>query len=277
MELFNELFLLLISILCEILVIPFYLRTAINQLSPRIFEIMKSYFKKEVTKKNNEYILKTIYETFDKNRNTKYNTDSESVHTMKSFDNMILDQKNYNEVIKDFKKFIKNEEYYENYGLPYKRNYYLYGIPGTGKTSIVKILGKKYNYSIYQTAYSHFENENILKHLPNKHAIVIIDEFKHSQTTNIKKRNLLCYLDGIKEKFNLIVFICSNEMDFHKSSKYEALFREGRIDVISFFDYCTKPQAEKMIKFFYGEDVEIKKMIQFFPSKIPNYLVKEKI
>ena len=68
------------------------------------------------------------------------------IFSTKNLNNVILDKKNYDEIINDIKKFKSNKNYYYRYGIPYKRCYYLYGLPGTGKTSLIKVIGKHYNW-----------------------------------------------------------------------------------------------------------------------------------
>ena len=62
---------------------------------------------------------------------------AQHIYTTKAIDNLILDDKNQ-EDIEDFKKFLNLKNWHFQYGIPYKRNYYLYGLLGTGKTSIQK-------------------------------------------------------------------------------------------------------------------------------------------
>ena len=86
--------------------------------------------------------------------------------------------------------------------------------------------------------------------IPINNAIILIDEFNYQYNNNIYK-NLLTYLDTIREHNNVITFIICNELNFHRKEIYKSLFRDGRIDVKSFFIYCITGQKHKMLKFFF--------------------------
>ena len=57
--------------------------------------------------------------------------------------------KSSQEFIDDVDYFLKSEEEYRTRGISYKRGYLLYGLPGTGKTSIIAHLSKIYRMNIY--------------------------------------------------------------------------------------------------------------------------------
>ena len=42
-----------------------------------------------------------------------------------------------NRIKSDIESFINDEEEYKKFGIPYKRNYLFYGLPRTGKTSLI--------------------------------------------------------------------------------------------------------------------------------------------
>ena len=103
--------------------------------------------------------------TYNYKVNSKNNEAIETyvqILSTKNLSNIILDKKNYNEIIIDIKKFKSNKEYYYKYGIPYKRCYYLYGLPGTGKTSIIKIIGKYYDLDIHSFSYNDFDYIDII-------------------------------------------------------------------------------------------------------------------
>ena len=70
---------------------------------------------------------------------------------------MFLDKKNYDEIINDIDKFRNNKDFRYKYGIPYKRCYYLYDLPGTRKTSNIQILGKYFNLDIHSFSYDDFK------------------------------------------------------------------------------------------------------------------------
>merc|ERR1712196_548725 len=57
-------------------------------------------------------------------------------------DSVILPRKLKRELIADLTEFISEdtEQYYSTHGIPYKRSYLFYGLPGSGKTSLIQAL-----------------------------------------------------------------------------------------------------------------------------------------
>ena len=231
---------------------------------------LKNYFKVKPNK-GESFELINILKT-----KASFTEECKIIKTTKSLDNLLLDERNQKEVIKDFKSFLNNKNWYKKYGIPYKRNYYLYGMPGTGKTSIVKVLAKEFNYRLYTVDYDQFEHKEVISKLPNEDAIVLIDEFSYDYeyNSNKKYRNLIMYLDGIHENNNVVTFIITNDCESHTNQRYASLFRNGRIDVISYFNYCSINQAKRILEYLFNENFEIKEIKKIFPSTILDYFLK---
>ena len=92
-------------------------------------------------------------------------------------------------------------------------------------------------------------NEEIIHKIPIKYIIILIDEFNYPNNDETYK-NLLTYLDAIREHNIVITFIISNELHLHENKRCKSLFWDGRIGVKLFFNYCTTNQLQKMLKYF---------------------------
>ena len=117
---------------------------------------------------------------------------------------------------------------------------------------------------IHSLIFDDFKWEKIIDYLPHNDCIVLIDEFYNSYDNNEKYFNLLQYIDGIHENHNMIIFICSNDISQHLDEKNKSLFRPGRVDVISYFDYATEQQVKDIIKFYFDEEIDFDKKLKIF-------------
>eukprot|EP00961_Rhodomonas_salina_P151167 2035227-Rhodomonas_salina.1 len=64
----------------------------------------------------------------------------------RSLDSVVLPAETKDKVVTDLDKFLTRETYqwYTGHGIPYKRSYLFYGVPGGGKTSLLQALAGKY-------------------------------------------------------------------------------------------------------------------------------------
>ena len=174
------------------------------------------------------------------------------------------------EVLNDIEKFLKSEEEYVRYGIPYKRNYLFHGKPGTGKTSFITSVASKYNFDIYFLTFDSDLDDKSFKMLvssmPNNGILVIEDvhtiDFSDSKKP-IGLSSILNTLDGLSRKNRLLSFMTTNYFD-----KLEpVLTRPGRIDKIIEFKYVNEYIFKKMFETFYS-DYETREKIQEFWTKI---------
>jgi len=153
-------------------------------------------------------------------------------------------------LIDSIDKFIGSQKKYNEFGRLYKISYMLTGVPGSGKTSLVKSIALKYSRKIYVL--------NFTKELTDEGLIELISEIKDDsilliedidayfidrkpQDINISFSTLLNILDGTLVKGNgTLIFITANNPDYIDS----ALIRPGRVDKIFKFNYPTMKEIE---------------------------------
>ena len=96
--------------------------------------------------------------------------------------------------------------------------------------------------------------------IPINNANILMDEFNYLNNDKTYK-NLLTYIDGIREQNNVITFIISNELNLHEKKK--DLFRDGRIDVKSFFNYCT---TNFLLLFLFEKTLKLRILKMSYPQ-----------
>lgn len=181
----------------------------------------------------------------------------------------------------DIADFMSKENEYQEFGIPYKKNYLLTGIPGSGKTSLIKALCKEIGYHLCIFSINHdIDNHTALqafRDTPPK-AVLLIEDIdclfeKRTGTQENKSftfSNLINLLDGVLFRQGLITFITTN----HPENMDHALLRQGRIDMIIHMNYPKKTDIKQlfhdMMKKSYKTVEEIDTQFDLFYPQIQN-------
>lgn len=165
-------------------------------------------------------------------------------------------------LVDDLAEFLSEEtsEFYRNHGIPYKRSYLFYGVPGAGKTSLIQALAGRFGRNLCYLSPTHPElSDDSLKSAIERvpeNAIVILEDVdalfgkgreKKIQQSPLTFSGLLNALDGVGNHKGLVFVLTTN----FKDQLDPALIRDGRVDLRVKFDYCTPDQMEKLFENFY--------------------------
>jgi hypothetical protein len=173
----------------------------------------------------------------------------------KSFDNIFFKDKEC--LISDINNFLENKTWYQKRGIPYKRGYLFYGLPGNGKTAIVQAIARHFKKDIYYISLNNIESDSNLSRLYSNMkfgSLVVFEDVdayfegrKNNKEKGISFSMLLNCLDGIFSQSGTITIMTTN----HPEKLDPALIRHGRIDVKMEITNPNKSEVEKYLQNFY--------------------------
>ncbi|KAF9958756.1 hypothetical protein BGZ72_010973 [Mortierella alpina] len=182
-------------------------------------------------------------------------------------ESVILDEGIADRVVRDVKEFVKNEKWYADRGIPYRRGYLLYGPPGSGKTSFIQALAGEleYNICILNLSERGLTNDrlnHLLTNLPERSIMLLEDidaAFAKREKTQegfqsmVTFSGLLNALDGVASSEGRIIFMTTNHIEVLDP----ALIRPGRVDLREYVGDATSIQIRRMFKRFYEREDEL--------------------
>lgn len=183
-------------------------------------------------------------------------------------ESVVLPSATKNRVVKDIEKFLsaKTKDFYHRNGIPYRRSYLFYGIPGTGKTSLVQALAGHFQRNVCYLLPTHpdMTDDNLreaIHQIPDNSIVVFedIDSLFTKDRENKSTKSALTYsgllnaLDGIGSPNGQIFVLTTNLRD----NLDHALIRNGRVDLHVEFTYATEEQMEIMWTNFYPQGSQL--------------------
>lgn len=167
-------------------------------------------------------------------------------------------------LVNDLEKFLspRTKDFYTRNGIPYRRSYLFYGVPGTGKTSLVQALAGHFHRSVSFLLPTHPKmTDDSLREAINQipdETIVVFEDIDSLFTSDRANRvagssltfsGLLNALDGISNPNGQVFVLTTNLRD----NLDHALIRNGRVDMHVEFGYAVAEQMEMMWTNFYPD------------------------
>ena len=202
----------------------------------------------------------------------------------RSAESVILKKNLQDEIFKDVEDFLSEEtkNWYVEHGVPRRRSYLLYGEPGSGKTSMIKVLAGKFklNACFLSLASGRADSTGVIDNqilndaictLPAEALLVLEDVdtlFNEDRVSkdgvNITYSTLLQALDGIPSGEGRITIMTTN----HLSKLDSAMIRCGRVDRMFHIGAPDKEQIENYFQTYYPN------CSQGIKSKFSSYVLK---
>jgi len=180
------------------------------------------------------------------------------------FDSIYLPVELKTTIVKHIDTFIANKDRYVKFGRMYKTAFLLTGVPGSGKSSLVKAIAHKYMRPVYVITLTKEMTDDSLNQVSQeiiKNSILLIEDIdaffidRSPNGINVSFSALLNLIDGPMSASNgLITFLTANNPD----RLDPALIRPGRVDQIFKFDYPRKSEIFAAFKDLTGCDDAVK-------------------
>ncbi|KAH9054478.1 hypothetical protein Ae201684P_018195 [Aphanomyces euteiches] len=180
-------------------------------------------------------------------------------------ESVVLPRTTKSKLIEDLDDFVSKDTkaFYANHGIPYKRSYLFYGVPGTGKTSLIQAMAGQYERNLFflQPTHPKMTDDSLrsaVEQVP-RNSILVLEDIDALFDKDRKKKveqspltfsGLLNALDGVGSPDGHIVVLSTNFRD----QLDDALIRNGRVDVHVPFEHTTEEQMEAMFLSFYPEE-----------------------
>ena len=252
-------------------------------------EFVQHICKLEKTLHSTIAVYRSIVHAEQKDRPGHIEWDKVFIKTNKTLENTIYSDNVMKTLFDDVEWFMHNEEWFTKRGMSYKRCYLLHGPPGTGKTSVTKILANKYKLPVFLLDMQSIKSDSDLtkivseiSYLADGRYILSIedidrcsmfrDRYYEDRERSVSVPCFLNFLDGIVETHGCIRIFSANDVNqLEQHPSAPAMFRPGRIDVKVLIEHCDVTQLAKMFSIFFEEvlndDVVISKDLVICPSQ----------
>jgi chaperone BCS1 len=209
----------------------------------------------------------------------------------RKLDSIFIEPDKMKLILETIHKFLDSKEYYLDRGIPYRLGILFYGMPGSGKTSMVNALAHNFGRQIRTLDISNVSNNELMAALANEvksslFLIEDIDSFREvaeddSQTPSrpsgvtqgisvrlnrLTLSGLLCALDGASASDGRVVIMTTN----HIKNLPAALMRKGRVDLAVEFAPIGRDEAIRMMKYLYWSEYGVVSETIFKDFRIKN-------
>jgi ATP-dependent 26S proteasome regulatory subunit len=176
----------------------------------------------------------------------------------RSLDSVVLAEGQMERIVNDMQTFLDSEDEYVRRGIPYHRGYLFEGPPGTGKSSLAKVLAAHFNTDLWYLPLGSVKTDLTLMSVINSvtpKSILLLEDVdvfsgmrnRDDEGEGFTMSGLLNTLDGVATPHGIIIILTTNDA----SVLDPAIKRPGRVDLEEELGYLEEGQAERMFEIFY--------------------------
>lgn len=127
-------------------------------------------------------------------------------------------------LVKDVKFWVRNREWYEDRGITWRRGYLLHGVPGSGKTSLIRAIAQDQDISVHTFDLPSMNNQDFISSWSNAQGIVprvvLLEDFdsvfkgrENIAGSELTYDTVLNALDGIERPHGMLLFVTTNHVE----------------------------------------------------------------
>ena len=188
------------------------------------------------------------------------------------------------EIVDDIDKFLNNKSVYISRGVPWRRGYLFYGLPGTGKSSLINAIASKYDMSVFIVNLTDLTDASIIEAFSNtyQNSLIVIEDIdtflnnRETKNTKVTYSGLLNAIDGVASVSGRILVVTTNKPNCLDDS----FLRNGRIDRKWEIGYITSDEIKEFfLRFYPNEMTKASSFAAMFkqplaPHKLQNHFMK---
>ena len=213
---------------------------------------------------------------------------------VRSFDSVVLPPETKSKIVNHIDTFLSERKWYLKHGIPYRTGVILHGIPGTGKTSLVRALCDKFDKPLYVLRLCGLSDDMLeaaFSELPKNSLVLIEDIDTYSVTgkrgekidtaqqpsiefagASLTLSGLLNAVDGIIASDGRILIATTN----HVGKLDEALTRKGRFNLEIEIGHLERGCIREFFNNFYPDfdvpDVQFKE--EMTPAELQSVILE---
>jgi hypothetical protein len=174
-------------------------------------------------------------------------------------DSVILPPGQLERLTADVERWLGAEEDYLRRCVPWHRCHLYEGPPGTGKTSVARVVAHRFGMDIWYLPLADLQKDGELLRVANRispRSMLLIEDIdvfhaateRDDEQTGVTLSGLLNTLDGIATPHGLLTILTSNRPDVLDA----AMIRSGRVDLTEHFGYADEYQVRRLLARWYG-------------------------